>query len=448
MKTTLIRSAQFLLALSLPGNPGYADQVTFSRDQLVSDFDQLYAFMLNTHPDLYRSADAQVLTAAAKQVRGSLRAGMSLSEAWLAMAKINPLLMDAHSGIRRPVAAVDSLSDSSAGLLPLTVVVGDGDRIRIGANSEPTLGAYTGVQLVAINGVDSHAIVRTLMPRMRGESVTLRRLVLSRHFAAYHWLGFGGAATYELDLLVGEDVRRLKLSAQVQSEQLVADAFSYRLLDRGAAYLEVRTFDKAQQAEFASFLNTAFAQIKHHRAHNLIIDLRRNGGGAHELSDELMRYLTANPYSYTSAVKARVSSENIARIPGAQLGEIVDVPYRQTMVPPASEPLRFAGQVYLLIGPGTYSQAIAFAAAAQDHAVATLAGEPTEGPANQTGQVQLLAATHTKLEAMAPLYVFTRASGEVGSAVLEPEIDISDRPAQPMHSVNALIRRLPILPEN
>jgi len=104
--------------------------------------------------------------------------------------------------------------------------------------------------------------------------------------------------------------------------------------------------------------------------------------------------------------------------------------------------LRFAGQVYLLIGPGTYSQAIAFAAAAQDHGVATLVGQPTEGPANQTGQVQMHVATHTKLQAMAPLYVFTRASGQSGSAGLLPEIPITDRPAQPMHSVDALLSHL------
>ena len=75
----------------------------------------------------------------------------------------------------------------------------------------------------------------------------------------------------------------------------------------------------------------------------------------------------------------------------------------------------------------------------QDHDVATLVGEQTEGPANQSGQVQRKILSATGFEALSPIYIFTRANGEKGTAPLYPDIEIINDPEDPDAVLDALL---------
>ena len=155
-----------------------------------------------------------------------------------------------------------------------------------------------------------------------------------------------------------------------------------------------------------------------------------------------MAYLTAKPYSAISAIKARITDENISRIPGAKLGDVVSLPFQQIIKPLVDKPLRFNGSVYVLIGKLTYSQSIAFATTLQDHRIATLVGHETEGAANQTGQVQMFSMPNTSLQGLAPIYIFTRASGDKSRRGVVPDIAIEDDPLAPRAMVNNLLEIL------
>ena len=153
----------------------------------------------------------------------------------------------------------------------------------------------------------------------------------------------------------------------------------------------------------------------------MIIDVRKNGGGARQLSDRLMAYLTTARYTPISAVKARIVAENHALIPGSQIGQVIEMPFAQWVEPTDELAHRFLGKSVILIGPASYSQTIAFAVTVQDFKIAQIAGTPTEGPANQTGQVQRFTLPESGLVVQAPLYIFTRPSGEIGRARLIPD---------------------------
>ncbi len=56
--------------------------------------------------------------------------------------------------------------------------------------------------------------------------------------------------------------------------------------------------------------------------------------------------------------------------------------------------------------------------------------------------MNIFALPHTGLEALAPIYVFTRASGDTSREGVVTEIPITDDPLDPMASLNALARRL------
>lgn len=440
-KAFIFSHLTFLLCLTgcVSYAPVPADKQSYSKAAITEDFDAFLNFVKGTHPDLSYSADLSELDETADNVRRSFHDGMTMREIWMEMARVNPSFHDAHVGLRRPVAALEVYQKQGGVLFPAQIVFGGNGVMRLGPGVEGAAGA----EVLSINGVGADAIVRTLLPRMRGETEALRRLVLGRYFSQYFWIAYGGFETYAVRINKNGRTRTLTLKAGANSEPQEGETlFTYERIDSATGYLNVTTFEIEHKERFEDFLETAFAQIQQDGVTRLIIDLRENGGGARDLSDLLMAYLTDKPYSAISRVKARVTPENVKRIPGAKIGDVVSLPFKQPVSPPEAYPMRFDGDVYALIGGITYSQAIVFAATLQDYGIATLAGEKTQGPANQTGQVQKHTLANTTLEALAPIYIFTRASGDTSRQGVVPDFEIANDPLDPMESVHLLLAKI------
>ncbi len=435
-----------IFAACVPYTTVAIEEPNFTREEVIEDLKSLVSFVSSTHPNLARSADLAQLESVADDVRQLLPKKMTQREAWMALAVLNPVIGDAHTGLRRPVAALSAYQEGGSALLPAPIVFDSNGAVRIALSAANDLGVDPGDEVLSINGIDVPEIIDTLEPRMRGESSALGRLIMERYFAEYFWIAYGGYDRYVVRVQSARGIQTVELAAShdVSGDDAV---FEYHALDDDVAYLSVASFDISQKVRFETFLADAFADIKNRGVEKLIIDLRENGGGAHDVSDVLMGYLTDAPFSAISGVTARITEENINRIPGAELGTVVSIPFRQVVEPPADHPLRFQGTVFALIGRLTYSQAIVFATTLQDYGIATIAGEETEGPANQTGQVQSFVLPHTGLEVLAPIYVFTRASGDTSLDGVIPDIPIADDPLNPMTAVRELLERLTCKPK-
>lgn len=419
--------------------PSTLPEVTFSKAELVEDFDAFIEFVKQTHPDLDYSADLEALDNKVAQIREALPAQATLRQAWMAMAEVNPLFGDAHIGLRRPVTALDEFKEKGGVLFPASIVFDRDNRMRIAEVGAQAAGFVAGDEIISVNGVLTSDILETLMPRMRGESEALQKLVLQRYFPEYFWIAYGGFDNYVVRVRRNGRVKIVQAQQNAQDEKGDAsDMFSFEQLGDDIGYLNIKSFDIGLKDAFAAFTADAFAEIRETDVQTLFIDLRENGGGAHDVSDQLMNYLTDKPFSSISGLKARITAENVDRIPGAKIGDVVNVPFQLTITPDSENPLRFSGKTYALIGALTYSQAIAFATTLQDYEIATIVGEETEGPANQSGQVQSKYLENTGLQALAPIYIFTRASGDTSRRGVIPDIAIENDPLDPMQSVRAL----------
>ena len=419
------------------------DETQFTAAEIAEDYDAFLSFVKSTHPNLEYSADLAALDATAAQVRASFRDGMTMREAWTAMAATNPVFGDAHVGLLRPVAALAAYEETGGRLFPAPVVIGDAGAMRVAESAPAGLGVLPGEEILAINGIQTRAIIDHLSPRMRGETPTLGRLLMARRFPQYFWITYGGYDRYVVRVRGEQGVRTVALEDASAAASGSTNLFAYKKLSDEVGYLNVTTFVIDHKDEFEAFLEGAFAEIAEDGVGTLVIDLRENGGGARDLSDLLAAYLTDKPYSALSRVTARITEANIGRLPpGAEFGAVVTLPFQQPVTPPEELPNRFNGEVYALIGNLTYSQAIVFAATLQDHEIATIAGEETEGPANQSGQVQAHELPNTGLQALAPIYIFTRASGDTSRRGVIPDIAIKNDPLDAMASVNALLARM------
>lgn len=391
-----------------------------------------------THPDLGVVADREALRYKAAKVRSEITAPMNVREAWLLLARLNPFFGDAHTGIRHPAAEFEAYREAGGAVFPLPVFVDRSGVLRVGAGVAPGGGVEAFERILAINGRISADIVSALMPRMRGETESLRRLVLAFNFPAHLWTLEGPASAYRIHVMDRRGATRDVLlgTAPIALSSPAAPSLSF--VKPGIALMRVPSFDPGLRTDFAGFLNKSIAEIEAAGATTLLIDIRDNPGGAHDVSDQLVAWLTRRPVSSTSYLTARITPDNREISPEAPIGSVVTVPFDEPIAP-RSDGRIFEGDVYVLLSEDTYSQAIVFAATIKDHGLGKLVGETTGGSANQTGQITLHALTHSELQALAPLYIIYRPSGDRARHGLEPDIRLPHDPTQPDATIDQLL---------
>ncbi|HEY3637597.1 MAG TPA: S41 family peptidase, partial [Rhizomicrobium sp.] len=113
--------------------------------------------------------------------------------------------------------------------------------------------------------------------------------------------------------------------------------------------------------------------------------------------------------------------------------------YNKKFVPPANDPVRYNGPVYILDGPASYSSTIQFLVAVQDFKLAKIAGEETAALSCQTGQVKHIDTPWTGLSASTPIIAYTRPSGRGCKRGVIPDVPIAIDEVQPKNTLDALV---------
>ncbi len=390
-------------------------------EQLQADLKAWQNWTQNTHPDLTHSVSSDDYKKAVSTLSKKLNYPLNHRDAWLTFALLNPTFADAHVGL--PLPTVESGENSQTGF-PYPVYIHN-NKIMLKGSVEFGLDMQgENLEILSINGEASSTILAGLMARMRGESDRLRAHIIELKFAGLLEMWQGPTESYTVEFVAHTGPTRTVTLSPNSKTAPQTEPFSLSFHE-SAAILTINSFDPQHTAEVQKFLPNAFKRITAAQSSTLIIDLRTNGGGAQEVSNPLMAYLTDQPHSPISAVKARITEENQNRIPNSEIGQVISLPFSLWSEPPADLANRFKGDIIVLVGPGTYSQAIAFAATVQDFDIGRIAGVETEGRVNQTAQVQQFTLPHTGFTVRAPLYIFTRASGDTSKRGLLPDIPLT-----------------------
>ncbi|WP_088033963.1 S41 family peptidase [Evansella clarkii] len=143
---------------------------------------------------------------------------------------------------------------------------------------------------------------------------------------------------------------------------------------------------------FEKSVEEFFEAVEESGAENIIIDLRKNGGGSGAVILPFLSHMPATMYySYGSETKfSSQASEQAgyAETNGKAKSPPLPVGNEQ------KEPL-FNGEVYILTGPGTFSAARDFAVTFYDSGLATIIGEPTGGAPSSFGDMLLFGLPNT-----------------------------------------------------
>ncbi len=403
---SFVRAAAVAMAGALASPRRAAAQETgiFSPAALQTDLDFLWNAMLAVGPVPFRTADRTQVESLYHTVRSGLRKPLGAAAFVLRVAPVFAALNDGHVQILAPMSAVPVVS------FPLLLEVVDEDLI-VTADGSHTI--PFGSRLISLEQLSASRLRDLALAHLGAQTPALHRwrAASAMYFLIAELLGGPDRRPYDVAWVAPDGTaHRAVVSEPVLARTKAAPEppYSYRTLAEGTvAHIDYRSCEDLPR--FERFLETTFASIRGSGVRALVIDIRKNGGGDSKLNDLLWQYVTNKPFKQYGGTLVRSSSllkQHYGREQYDSLygGDAWDAPEGALighssgdgdLVRPTRNPLRFAGPVYLLIGPQTFSSAMSCASAAKDYGLATLVGEETGEPVNATGEAFYVTAPST-----------------------------------------------------
>jgi len=432
-------------ATKLPATSVQMQTELLSPAQLKADVASLQQFIAATHPDIRHSADPAQLQQAFEQIEVQLTTAKSATEFWLLTARLNPLFNDAHWSVNLPAAAADLTAlAKTSGLFPLEVQLRPDGELTVLAEAGGKKSRWQGAVIQQINGVSAAQIGRDLLALRHGDTPLNRANLLGPAFQLFYASKYGSPAQYELALEQQGKLQTVTLPASREISVIgktpvsFADNFHYKALAPQAAYMKIGSFDWEDDKAVAAFTKETFGKIKASGATTLIIDVRENRGGNDSVwIEHLLPYLADQAFRVGSFSRKKVIASRASQAEPA--GLVIDSEFKTWYPADLDHPLRFQGQVFVLIGRRTYSSAVQFSNVMQDFGFATLVGEGSYVRSRSTGGIQFYQLPHSKLQIIVPRFWAARPSGGSTAQLLTPDWLLPDDVQNPDALIDALV---------
>jgi C-terminal processing protease CtpA/Prc len=280
-----------------------------SVDQMKKDLDFAYRKLLENHVNPYLYVSKVKLERLYKKIRSNLKKPLTRHEFYLAVSGLVTTLHDGHTAIDFPMTYYYEYEKKGL-LFPLRVKMNKSG-IFVAQNLSKDSKIGKGDQILSINGKSYSNIVTDFGTLIND----VRPLydVYSGLFNQLFWFKYGSAKEFQIEFRnqIGQVLKETIpgiLKAEWKPSGLDSELdFDFEILEEGIGILTFNRMFKAK--EFDHFLDSTFSVIKERKVNNLIIDIRKNGGGRGRMADSLFNYLTQDSYSLFSGIKYKISKD-------------------------------------------------------------------------------------------------------------------------------------------
>lgn len=387
-------------------------QISYAREKFfpeeIRDDIAHFQFLLErVHPRAILSFPLGHAQSALADLTNTVDRPLTNLEFYKEIAPIGNLLNDDHTMVFPADHDLLRVYESSVRLFPFNVEFID-NKLFVAENLSDESKIQPGMEIVSINGFSAEELRKTIITYYSGTRDEQKLSYAQMNFREALYLIFGISDSFELVIGNPEpgETSSYLISGRRFSEPKMEE-YRYEVIAPDTILLTYNAFEDKNE-EFTHFLQEMFSTAQEQSIQHLIIDIRSNRGGASAFGDEILAFLTADPFMQFSHVEVAVSEEVkidfIGHVPAflrwfpiqyfhpmlkplwaADVGETSTITFDPIV--PGDNMLRFAGDVYLLIGPGTMSSASLFAATMQEYNLATLIGGTAGGYATVYGNI-------------------------------------------------------------
>ena len=425
---------------------GFGQSATskFSKEDVLSDLDYLYAALKDAHYNLFayttkKKFDSIYVVAKASVEKDSITAfdAHKMLQQFVAHAK------NGHTAIDFPIPAYQEYAVAGGTLFPLEIAFDD-NKPLIRKNWSGQDEIPIGSELLKINGMPMDEILTKIYHQISAERTYFKQVKLELYsFPRYYWQVFGQEETFEIEIKTKAGIKSFKLDAiplidgyEANRNEIITGKKQLKFFTH-AAYLNPGNFS-GDEGVFQKYIDSAFIQVKSKGSKNLIIDFRNNGGGNDSFSDYLISYFADKPFTWNSKFTLKTSKflkEHVRKNNDTTSvfwqktlshkdGEIYE--YAFEPYTPQPEAKRFTGAVYVLANRQSHSQSAVASAQIQDWGFGTIVGEETGDFPSLFASIFQFALPKTGIPVTVSKGYIVRVNGSKKKEGVIPDILIKD----------------------
>lgn len=398
----------------------------YSRAALRADLDTLYKTLQEVHVDLFAVAGRPKLDSMVAAMHAQIAAAdsMEFGAFYKSLIPFFEAIGDGHTCL--PVASVSG----SLPAFPFGVALPDDSTIQVRHNYLSDNSLPVGSRIDSINGQSAAEIIRKLVTLRPGERTHFRLASMEKEFYRYYALfyrnnssGFLVQATTPEGTVYRDTVPGIpyqKMRSLMAAEK-IGEPFRFDILSDTVALFDFRSMGGQYEERFMPFLDSMFRTLHERGIPNLVIDIRKNGGGNSALGDALMRYISRKPFAQIGTMLTKQSSQ-VPKVymsmgyrysyPKDYTDEMIlaDLNKREpfgtvstyctspkSLIRPLSKRDRYRGKVWLLTSHYTFSSAAKLAWAFKYFDMGSVVGEETGGLAVSFGDMIMLQMPNSRL---------------------------------------------------
>ncbi len=447
--------AQFVASADIPNTKKH--ETYFSKEVIISDFDELYERLQKAHYDLYAHRDKEQFDKHFLKLKDTIKSQMTLSEATILFQKLASFANIAHTKVDLPTQDYSNYRQSGGKAFPLFIKAIEG-KIYVVGNYSGVKGIKVGDEIIGLNKQEAGSVLDGLRQYISADTDTMFYGFLEFQFPMLLWFEHGSLEQYEV-VVKNDKTQKKFILPTINYESLIHKMEKQKgLLELGferkakiinqVGYLRPGPFFNTDQnakdvwdnTSFKKFIDEAFDTFVEKKVEALLIDLRNNPGGNNSFSDHMVQKFAHKDFKFAADFKVRVSEEFITAnekrlkesavtetsenykksYEGLKEGDIFDF---ELTINKASTKV-FKKPVYILVNRHSYSNAVTTAALAQDYDFATLIGEETNDLATTYGAMEAFSLSRTKVSISFPKAHIIRSNGETKAHALRPDIII------------------------
>ncbi len=411
--------------------PDYAKLIP--PEKLKEDLDFLFKTIEEVHPNMYAYTSEEDFEASRYKLYNQITRPMTRLNFLKLVAPTIALLKNGHTIVFFPLPPAPSeLTDfiqKGGKFFPLSI---DWDEEKVILSENYTSEKLPlGGTILQINGEDISKVIKRLdrYYSAEGRDVCPAVLEKDRIMRVLFWLEYGPIETLKLriksiDGTVNDYIVEMMTFGQLKAKEDTNKGInSYRYqTEYDTFYLKLDDWANwGRIKEFTEFCDEVFKEIQTKKASHLIIDLRNNAGGDFVTVEVFIMYLLNKPYQPIQGLNSLAVNKSRRFHDG-------------------SNPLRFDGSVYILVGENSTSASTVFPSIIKHSRIVTIIGQEPHEPLTLYGPATSFELPNTGLLATAPRdIIIVPGSRNDGRGVI-PDCEVKQKPEDTAKGVDTVLQ--------
>jgi len=422
-------------------------------EAMKRDFDFILKNIDEIHPNMYAYISKEEFNTLKIETYEKLNKPLIDLEYYIALAPLVAEIRNGHTRIRPNIKALSFLQSEMTKAYPIEIDCHHGSVFIKG---------YYGLldfpigEILEINNRNAMAYLKQIC---RYKAVEHKNydltLVEKGNLAVLMWLDNGQMKPVNLKVKSEqEQIHNLTIDAVETSEikkvitsrestKAKSEHFEFTLdKENDVAIMTIKGFSSRHLEKFKIFLEKHFSYIQEKSIKNLIIDIRDNGGGSTNLSEELISCLTDKPFKLFSKILIKLSKQIEGKlrtkVKKEDEGKVVEFESSEKI--PNKSYQVFRGKTYLLINRNTFSTALDLAVVLQYYSLAILIGEETKDTPSGYGEIVILEAPNTKMQLQVSAKYFEALGDKKDGRGVVPNYEVFQKPEDTAKGVDTVLQ--------